>query len=194
MNIGPAGFTTTQLAQNIGGATAASVAQRPIGNIADLLQRASGNAATGSLPAALEAQGNPAGQNAAVPDPASILAAVVNPSVNLSPSTSLQVTDFVNASQNAFPTSAPPPPPQAAPQPSTSNTNPYTVGDAGNGNSGFAPPSPGVGTSGQASSNQTARAPSSPATTGAAASTGIYNAVASASASIIRGGSVNTVA
>jgi hypothetical protein len=170
-------FAATQLAQTNGGATTSSYGHKSISNIADLLQRTEGN----SIEGALATQLNPAGQNVSVINPNALEAAALSPSITLTSNTSLQVADFVNTTQDAFPTSAPTPAPTAPPDNGSSNVTNTDTDTNTNSN-----PAPAPDDTGSSDFNANLAYQSAPI--------GIYNSVASASASIIRGSSLNTTA
>lgn len=142
-----------------------SVSRKSVETLGDLLANSTGLSTPGTIGNVLQTQAAGNGFDATAPN--TVLAAQLNPAINLSPSNSLQVTDFVNTSADAFPTQA-----------SADTTAPAASTD----------------TTSTASSGQDASSAQTDPSQGAAAQTGIYNAIANASASTIRGSTVNTVA
>jgi len=146
----------------------ASFTSQGIMTIGDLLAASNGISTNGNLIGALQSPGQDLGT--AIPASNAILAATLNPNINLNPASSVQVTDFIDTGSGAFaPSSATPPPTNSG---NTSNSFTSSNSNSGSQTSSF-------------SSNDN----SSTAT-----SVGFYNAVANASASNIRGSGVNTVA
>jgi hypothetical protein len=164
MIVGQAQFTVLQVAQVTRNVTPVTVGQRPIQNVADLLRRDEDQ--TTSSANGAPTQASPTGQNTNA-----TLASVLNPAINLSPSSSLEVTDFVNVSEKAFPTAAKTAPTEASYESvqTPDNNNNTTGNPAGQ----FSPAT----TSFQSTPTQT----------------GIYNAIGNANAPTV-GGSVDTTA
>ena len=161
----------------------ANFAQSGVSSIGDLLLNASGLSGNGTLGSALQAQNQISGPANGPAASDAVLAEVISPSSDLSPSTTLQVADFIDINQGAFPTSAPTQPDNSQQSSNTDNGANAGGGSSASGtyNSSFASSST-QGTSSQAS--------------GAGSSSGIgaYNAIANAGASTLRGGGVNTSA
>lgn len=171
MSVGIAQYIASLQPGQNGFGGGSNIAQEGDNSIGNLLQNSSGLSAAGTLTSALQTG---AGFNAlaGIANPNSVLAAAINPNVNLSPSTNLQVTDFVNAAQDAFPNAAPAAPAADNTQPTTDNST----------------------SSSSASSSASQPSAPAPVVQDSTSPTGIYNAVASANASTVRGTSVNTVA
>ena len=162
----------------------ANFAQSGVSSIGDLLLNASGLSVNGSIGEALQAQAGEQGSSTGPAASGSVLAGVLSPSSNLSPSDALQVTDFVDTSLDAFPTSAPAQPDNQAGSQASDNA------DGSNTSNDFA-----AGGSGNASPTQNSGSNSSPAAgSGSPSGAGAYSAIANASASTIRGSGVNTTA
>jgi len=139
--------------------------------IGDLLAATTGITTNGSITGALQSAA-PGLSNSSASN--SILASVLNPNSNLSPSASLQVTDFVNTGFTTFVPSTPSPT-------SSGNSNSFT--NSSSSNSGNSNNSPSGQSNTASNSNVSDTGP-----------TGFYNAVANANASTIRGTGVNAVA
>jgi len=134
--------------------------------IGDLLASAGGFSSNATLGHAPHSGALNETSNAAL-----ILAATLSPGINLSPNSTLQVADFANTSAGAFPTSAP----------ADNSNNATNSGTNGNSNNPF---------SASTSSNSSGFGPFGSAAT----QTGIYNAIANASASTILGSNFSAVA
>jgi hypothetical protein len=156
---------------------------RGVSSIGDVLAASSGITFNGTLTGALQ-QPPTASQTTSVPPTNAALAAVLNPNLNLSPSTSLQVTDFIDTSLNAFPTSAPS---DTFSNPSNNNTD-NSPSNTTNSNSTFESQRANSTSSSDSFTSQSNSASDN------SSQVGIYNAVSNANASTIRGTGVNTVA
>jgi hypothetical protein len=143
--------------------------------IGELLANANGFSFAGTLTGALQAPF--ANQSTGAPNSASILASVLNPSLNLSPSTSLNIGQFIDTSTGAFPTSAPA-------QPSTTPDNSFGFSTSDNINSSDT----------SEINNFTNDQSTAPATTQGGTPAGVYTAFTDVGASTIRGGNLNVVA
>ncbi len=160
----------------------ANFAQSGVSSIGDLLLNASGLSGVGTLGSALQAQNQISGPSNGPAASDAVLAQVISPASGLSSSDTLQVADFIDISQNAFPTSAPSQPDNSQQSSNTDNgANSGGASASGTDNSSSPPQGGGSG------SSQTSGA-------GSSSGVGAYNAIASASASTLRGSGVNTTA
>jgi len=142
---------------------------RGVTTIGELLSNANGLSFSGTLIGALQAK--TINQSTGAPNSAGVLAAVLNPTLNLGNSTQFNIGEFINISPNAFPTSAPA-------QPSTTPNNSF---DTSTSNSPLT-------TSGTNTNNQNNFAAQN------SAPTGVYTTFADVGASTIRGSNLNVVA
>ncbi|MGE3623397.1 MAG: hypothetical protein AB7H77_05955 [Bdellovibrionales bacterium] len=155
---------------------------RGINSIGDLLGSSNGLSDAGTITDALE-NSLSAGRNNSPPVSNIVLAASLDPDSILTPDKTVQVTDFINIGQNAFPTSAQP--------------NPLLDPAAGNNFGGSGDENPASQTGEPNIDTQQSGAvynEGGSASSGTGISLGIYNAVSNASTSTIRGVGVNTVA
>jgi hypothetical protein len=181
----------TPSAVNGGGATFDS---RGVSSIGDVLAASSGITFNGTLTGALQ-QPPTNSQTTGIPTTNAALAAVLNPSLNLSPSTSLQVTDFIDTSLNAFPTSAPS---DTFSNPNNNNNNNDNSNSSSNSNSSFDNTGNASSTYGSQSTRSSSSSnnftSSNSSSTNSAGASSIYSAISNSNASTIRGTGVNTVA